>query len=263
MEQMAAPHRTTLSILLYFGLVVGGLSTMLVNGLGWLTFAVYTIGMPLGALILWRISGETRLPSTGPYPGIVRHVLFGAVSAALIVLALDGGLRAAGWLHGTALDWSVVGLIVGVGVQQLVVAGIEEFTFRGVIQTLLGRAAGPVRGLFAASLLFGLFHLPNIIHQGVHGLHIPLTVAVLTLMGVVFGGAYIRTQQHLALPIALHYGWNTACFGLEAARDLAFSGPRWLTGTPAWFPESGMVGALGLAALGVLVHRLTRHPSYD
>lgn len=257
---MAAQHRTTLLILIYFGLVVGGLGTMLLDGLGWVASAVYYVGIPLGALILWRASGRAPTPGVRLYPAAARHVVPGAAGAALIVGGLYGVLRAAGWLHVTTLDWSVAGLVVGVAAQQIVVAGIEEFAFRGVIQSLLCRITGPARGLMGAAVLFGLFHLPNILYQGVGGLHIPLTVAILTLMGLVFGWAYARSGQHLALPVALHFGWNTACFGLEAVRDLSFSGPRWLTGVAAWFPESGLLGALGLVTLGILVHRLILPP---
>ncbi len=257
---MAAQHRVMLLILLYFGLMVGGLSTMLLDGLGWVAFAVYYIGMPSGALILWYAAGGALARRQRLSGATIPLVVFGAAGAALIVVGLYGAQRAVGWLHVSALDWTVSGLVFGVFAQQFVVSAIEEFAFRGVIQTLLCRIAGPTRGLIGASVLFGLFHLPNILFQGVTGLHIPLTVMVLTLMGAVFGWGYLRTGQHLALPIALHFGWNTACFGLEAINDFSFSGPRWLTGVAAWFPESGVLGALALIVLGVLVHRLTLRP---
>jgi membrane protease YdiL (CAAX protease family) len=258
---MAAQHRTTLWILLYFGLLIGGLSTMLLDELGWVAFTIYCAGMPLGALLLWRLCrGSFSIPGILPYRGVVHHFILGTTGSLAAVLLVYGALRAAGWLHVTTLNWTIAGLVIGVAAQQFVVAVIEEFTFRGVIQTLFSHSTGPSRGLLIASSLFGLFHLPNILHQGVRGLYIPLTVAVLTLMGIVFGWAFARTNQHLALPVALHFGWNTACFGLEAVHDFSFSGPGWLTGVAEWFPESSVMGALGLGVLGLLVHRLTLKP---
>ncbi len=248
---------TALTVLAYWLAVVALLATMLVDGLGWVAFGAYYSVLPFGALFVWWLAA--RRPSLGiaVSPSLLRDSVLGALGAALVVGGLYLAQRAAGWLHVTPLDYTLAGLLIGIFVQQAVVAAIEELAFRGVVQNLLAGQFGATRGLLAASALFGLFHLPNIAYQGVTGAHIPLTVAVLTLMGLVFGRAYEWAGRRLALPVALHFGWNVACFGLQAARDFRFTGPSWLTGVEAWFPESGLLGALGLAVLGGMVWLLT------
>ncbi len=58
------------------------------------------------------------------------------------------------------------------------------------------------------------------------------------------------------MPIALHFGWNSACFGLEEVFVYRFVGPQWLVGSPAWFPESGLLGAAMLIVLAGIVQWL-------
>jgi membrane protease YdiL (CAAX protease family) len=229
---------------------------MLFSGFGWLALITYYLWMPLGALILWRqSSGRYVTLGLSRYPGYIRHILVGMAGAAGAVLAVFVLMRASGWIEIADTGSNLPKILASILVQQAVVAALEELTFRGVIQQLLVARFAFLRGLVGTSAAFGFFHLPNILVHDVPTEMIPLTVLNLTLMGLVFGWAFQQTGHHLALPIALHWGWNVACFGLVESQTLRFSG--WIAGVPDWFPESGLSGTVGLVAVGWLVWRLT------
>src|SRR5690606_18115769 len=117
---------------------------------------------------------------------------------------------------------------------------------------------GMGRGLGIAAGLFGLFHLPNLIYQDVPGSLIPVALASLTVMGVVFGWAFERSGRLLALPVALHFGWNMATYSFEDGLGLHLNVLALIAGDPAWFPESGLATMLGLALVGAVGWALTR-----
>jgi membrane protease YdiL (CAAX protease family) len=247
-----------IALTLYYLALVGGLATMLVADLGWIAWGTYLVGMPLGAVAL-RLSQRAAhsghdLAITGP--ALARAGL-GALLAGALVLGLFALMLGVGWAAVQSHQISLRSIALGVLGPQFLVAMWEEFAFRGAIQPVVVRRWGAVRGLAAASLLFGAFHLPNILYQDVPPELIPLTVATLTLMGLVFGLAYQRGGG-LALPVALHFGWNSACFAIGEVATYRLTGPQALAGTTAWFPESGLLGAAALAVLAGAVWRLTR-----
>lgn len=250
-----------IALTLYYLALIGGLATMLVGGLGWIAWGTYFIGMPLGAVALRRGQRAGRpahdLALSGP---ILARAGLGAAAAALIVLGLFALLLGADWAQADSPRVSARTLLVSVLAPQLLVALWEELAFRGAIQRIAAHRYGAARGLAAASILFGAFHLPNILYQDVPPRLIPLTVLTLTLMGLVFGWAYQRSGG-LALPVALHFGWNSACFAIEESAAYRLTGPAALTGTTAWFPESGLLGAAALAVLAGVVWRLTERES--
>ncbi|NDJ78929.1 MAG: CPBP family intramembrane metalloprotease [Chloroflexi bacterium] len=243
-------------VVVYYVLLVGGLSAMLVEDGGWLAALTYYLGMPLGAALVWyHAHRNLAIPAFQRYRHLLGDGVIGCAGAAAAVAGVFGALYALGWVSAGSFS---LGILVWIGAQQVVVATIEELAFRGVLQQFLTRAYGLSRGLIITAVLFGLFHLPNILFQEVPAAHIPLTLINLTLMGWLFGWAMQRTGEHVWLPLALHLGWNTASFGLVDAATLDFSGPSWLTGSSTWFPESGLSGMLGLVCVGLLIWGLTR-----
>lgn len=247
-----------IALTLYYLALVGGLATMLVADLGWVAWGTYFIGMPLGAVAL-RLSQRAAHPVrdlTITGPALARAGL-GALLAGAIVLGLFALMLGAGWASVQSHQFSLRSIVLGVLGPQFLVAVWEEFSFRGAVQPVVIRRWGAVRGLAVASILFGAFHLPNMLYQDVPPDLIPLTVATLTLMGLVFGLAYQRGGG-LALPVALHFGWNSACFAIGEIATYRLTGPQVLIGTTAWFPESGLLGAAALAVLASAVWRLTR-----
>lgn len=247
----------TRALVVYHALLWAGLYMMLVSGGEWVTFIAYNAVLPFGALVIW-FAYRHRLPafSANIYPRAAAHALVAIALAAAIPAAIFGLLLAFNWVTHIRHDTNIYGVITAILIPQLFVATAEEFAFRGVTQPALTARYGPRIGLLTTALLFGLFHIPNVLYQDVPPALIPLTIAMLALMGAVFGQAYRHAGQRLVLPVALHYGWNIASFSVEDLLQYDAVGPRWLAGSPAWFPESGLLGTLGLALLGFAVIRL-------
>ena len=251
------PGTHVIALAIYYLILLGGLATMLFEDRGWVAWGSYFVVMPLGAAAL-RISQHRARPFgdlTISRPVLARAGL-GALLAGVLVLWLFVLLLGAGRAQVDSHSIGLRSIVVGALGPQFLVALWEEFAFRGAVQPLAVRRWGTVRGLAAASLLFGAFHLPNIVYQDVPPELIPLTVANLTLMGLVFGWAYQRGGG-LVLPVALHFGWNSACFAIEEIATYRLTGPLALVGTAAWFPESGLLGMAALALLAGGVWRLT------
>lgn len=242
----------------YYALLLGGLATMLLDGFGRVAFLVYYAGMPLGALAVWWLNGR-RIGTLG-WPataGALRAGLWGAAGAAAAVGAVYAVLAAVGWAALGEPRPAFGRFLLVLSGQQVLVAGIEELAFRGVIQALLVDRLGLARGLGATAGLFGLFHLPNLIYQEVPAGLILVALFNLTVMGTVFGAAFERGGRQLALLFALHFGWNLAAYSFEDGFRLRLGGPAVIAGDPAWFPETGLAALLGLALAGTVAWVLT------
>lgn len=242
----------------YYGLLLGGLATMLVDGVGRVAFLAYYAGMPLGALAVWALN-RRRLAALGwgSYPGVTRDLALGITGAAAAVGLMTALLAAAGWASPGEPRAGLARFLAALAAQQVLVAAGEELAFRGVIQALLTDRLGVARGVGTAAILFGLFHLPNLIYQEVPAGLIPVALLNLTVMGIVFGAAFERGGRRLALPFALHLGWNLAAYTLEDGVRLSLTGPAALAGRQMWFPETGLASLLGLAFAAWLAWALT------
>jgi membrane protease YdiL (CAAX protease family) len=117
----------------------------------WIHIGILTIlairrmeGIGFGFLPTWR---EWRI-------GVLCYALFLPVG-----LLLEWKLQVVG-LHAPNLSWTRAAIVAGTFVAFLWVAGLaEEFFFRGLLQTMLARVAGPTVGLLIASAIFGAAHL--------------------------------------------------------------------------------------------------------
>lgn len=230
---------------------------MLFDGWGWVAWGTYLIAMPAGALAV-RYATLRSWPALAKRPRhrALRSAMFAAALAAALVLAFFAALTAISWVTVDQHRVSIRALVVSVLGPQLLVATWEELAFRGALQPIAIAHLGTVKGLATVSVLFGLFHLPNIFYHNVPAALVPQTLIALALLGLVFGLTSLWTDGQLILPIALHFGWNSACFGLEQTLSYHFTGPQWLVGTPAWFPESGLLGLLTLMLLAGTLQRL-------
>lgn len=94
----------------------------------------------------------------------------------------------------------------------LFVAPAEEFLFRGAVQGLFVRAAGVGPGILGASLLFGIAHY---LALGGTGSRLT-TIAVIVVLGLLLGVVY-ELSENIAVPIAVHAGWNVTVFAWEYA----------------------------------------------
>ena len=94
----------------------------------------------------------------------------------------------------------------------LFVAPAEELLFRGAVQGLFVRAAGVGPGIVGSSLLFGVAHYLALGGTGSR----TATIAVIVVLGLVLGVVYERAGN-IAVPIAVHAGWNVTVFAWEYA----------------------------------------------
>jgi hypothetical protein len=90
---------------------------------------------------------------------------------------------------------------------------IEEFLFRGTLQTYLKRHLGPRSSIMLTALTFALFHFAT--SQGLGNLSLILSLFIL---GIYLGFLYER-QGSLFAPIGLHMTFNT----ISALRIIFFS----------------------------------------
>jgi membrane protease YdiL (CAAX protease family) len=125
-------------------------------------------------------------------------VAVGLASGALAYLTglANIGIQALGWLE--------LGLLVYSN------AFLEEFYFRGVIQSLLERAAGQPRAIWGGGILFGLTHvvfdIQALLASG-GALAVLFAVLLQTLAGWLFGIIFMKTRS-LWPGMACHYLGN-------------------------------------------------------
>jgi len=92
----------------------------------------------------------------------------------------------------------------------------EEFMFRTLIQTNLTEKHGPLLGVLASSLIFGLFHIPVNYLTYLVFTPVPADALILAILfsfvyqaqvGLIFGIAWQRSRS-LVLPVSLHLVHN-------------------------------------------------------
>lgn len=97
-------------------------------------------------------------------------------------------------------------ILLGLAVLSLfVVAPIEEYLFRGVVQGRLRRSFGPAGAVAVASLLFGSLHLANYAGRPAAVLAGALLIAA---TGSVLGALYEYTGN-FAVPVVAHGLYNS------------------------------------------------------
>lgn len=107
-------------------------------------------------------------------------------------------------------------VLYSIPVLLLLAAIPEEFMFRTLIQTNLTEKHGPLLGILASSLIFGLFHIP--VNYLTYLVFTPVPVDALMFailfsfvyqaqVGLIFGIAWQRSRS-LVLPVSLHLVHN-------------------------------------------------------
>jgi membrane protease YdiL (CAAX protease family) len=176
--------------------------------------------IPIAALrLLWNVSWADLGFAWGDVP----EQLF---AAAILMIAFGGFNLVAGSGAAPLRKRQFSGQVVAVGFaitlvwNMLEVGLVEEFFFRGFLQTRLVHALGsPLAGICLASLLFGLAHAPGLyLRKGDRGGPlgekpalvdaILYTIVVLSPTGWFTGLLYLRTGSLLA-PILVHAAIDT------------------------------------------------------
>jgi membrane protease YdiL (CAAX protease family) len=157
-----------------------------------LELSLAALALGLGAIIGTAPTATLRWSATGTFVGLAATLPLLA-GFALLSRATMAPLRrvredldklvALVFVDATVLDLACVSIAAGFG---------EELLFRGLVQEWLTSAAGPVPGLAAASVLFGLAH--------------PISAAYVVIAAAV--GAYLgwlwQVTGDLATPIVTH-----------------------------------------------------------
>jgi uncharacterized protein len=157
--------------------------------------------------ILYTRRRELRIPISWPTRRSMGYVVVGTVLALVVgmgMLLLDFfGLAPESAIEETAAMDPALLLALAV-LSILLVAPVEEYLFRGVIQGRLRESLGLVSAILGASLLFGSLHFANYIGSTIEVL---AGVVVVTCVGAVLGALYELTDN-LTVPIAVHAVYN-------------------------------------------------------
>ena len=151
---------------------------------------------------------DLTVPIRAPSTSALGYAAVGVVVAIVVAVGVSLALAALNLLPG-----SVIGEVAATdptfllglaALSVVVVAPVEEFVFRGVIQRRLRDRFGPAPAIVGASLLFGSMHLANYT-----GRLVPVVAGafLIAAVGAVFGTVYERTDN-LVVPILAHAAYN-------------------------------------------------------
>ena len=156
----------------------------------------------------YRRYRDVSVPVSVPSLTQVGTVVVGVVVAVVLAVALSLLLAILGLLPGSVIgDTATTNptFLLGLAVLSvLVVAPVEEFVFRGVVQGRLRAQFGPVPAIAGASLLFGSLHLAN--YSG-NPAAVVAGALLIAAVGAVFGTLYERTGN-LVVPVVAHAAYN-------------------------------------------------------
>jgi membrane protease YdiL (CAAX protease family) len=188
-----------------FELIV--LSLLMTQGLG--------LGSAAVAYVSWRGVGldyvEARLPNLTDIAWVVAAYVVAIVGVFVvgIILTLLNAPSANNQAAETATESPEVLLVLIPGSFLLIGPG-EELLFRGVVQTRIREAFGPIPGVFLASLIFAAVHVLALVGDP-RG--ILVTVAVLMIPSLILGAAYEYTDN-IVVPALIHGAYNATLFTL-------------------------------------------------
>jgi membrane protease YdiL (CAAX protease family) len=183
------------------------LSLLMTQGVG--------LGSAAVAYVSWRGVGleyvSARLPDLADIAWIVAAYVVAIVGVVVvgIVLTLLNAPSANNQAAETATRSPEVLLILIPGSFLLIGPG-EELLFRGVVQTRIREAFGPIPGVFLASLIFAAVHVVALVGEP-EG--ILVTVGVLMVPSLILGAAYEYTEN-IVVPALIHGAYNATLFGL-------------------------------------------------
>jgi membrane protease YdiL (CAAX protease family) len=172
---------------------------------------------------------------------------------AALGLAIVSGIRAQfGWVSWappeSQVGWSTVATVLGLLVLGLGLGGVEEWVFRGWMQTQLQTGFGFWGAAAIASTIFALAHL---LWDGPAGWW---QQPGLWVLGFVLVMARWADQGSIGLAWGLHGGWiwGLACLDAVFGATSAGQGPCWLVGRDLQ-PLTGLLDMGLLVGTGLLV----------
>ena len=190
------------------------------------TFVAGTLGTELSFLLIgaaYLRVGSSFRPSVQmlkrrAVPYLISGLLASFATAFLSLAVTDAVVPAIDLSPGY-MEYSNLGEPTGAGlvaaaVLSLAVIGpVEEFFFRGVIQSRLQAALGSVSAISIAGATFALFHVYPVALLSPPPIMIGHMAVYYTLMGAIFGWVYHRTDTLIA-PALVHGTFNATVFTL-------------------------------------------------
>jgi membrane protease YdiL (CAAX protease family) len=240
-------------------------------GLAIISFLVFRSYLKIGSLAQLGLT-----PANQSYHHLLKGFLLALSS--LIVLALAMALSEIFTPYfrlslSVALERSVKALLAAVTVGFLEEIFFRGMIFKGLLQDLGLKAAFLLASLFYSAIHFikpaeaaslagfdpwaGIDHLIRSFQSLLDPVALFPGLLGLFLIGTVLSYAYLRTGS-LYLSIGLHAGW---IFGLKTIRvfgDYRREDLGWLFGSEEPKLVSGVAGWIGIVAVGVIIHYLTR-----
>jgi len=214
------PRAELWSMLIWYGLVILFATITIANGLelvNQFTNWFFLVLVPLGLLVLTR-TRDVSLRATLRSVGLTRTGMKDALKLAVLIMPLSIPLLyIVGDQQRTAIQMifhtplrAGVSFLVSFVLALLTAGFVEEFFFRGVLQSRLAACLGSEwRGLLVAPFLFGLLHLPMYFFSPFEPTRGNLVWAVTsiiteqTVLGVLLGIVWVRTRN-LTTPVLLH-----------------------------------------------------------
>ena len=180
---------------------------------------MFLVFIPFGLLLMVRGQG-LALRATARSVGFTRSGLGKALKLVIVAMLLfTPVLYVVGRQQREAIQLIMddpiregVAFLGGFLLALLTVAFVEEFFFRGLLQSRLTRYLGSeLRGLLVVSLLFGLMHLPYLFFsefepsQGNLVWALSSTIVEIAMVAVLFGVLWAKTHNLIALMVAHAY----------------------------------------------------------
>ncbi len=221
----------------------------------WLTPLALAV-LLVGSLILWRMEGKPfqklgfrRSAHWGRFFGI--GLLIGGIIPIFVLFVLWAG----GWANVSfevgAVQVVLSGVILAV-IRTALIAGSEELIFRGFFYQTMNLKRRFTIAVIGSAILWALTHLPDMYASGLSALSMFIGMATFMLWGVVLALCVRIGENSLWLPFSLHFGYNFVFSIFSYFLVSTVDGPEWITGHPAWSPESGILG-LALWLFGVII----------
>lgn len=187
-------------------------------------FAASTIGTQLsflavGAVYLrYRTSFplQVRAPTREELSYVLGGLLASFLTLSLSFAATDAIVPAFDLLPGF-MEYTGFGglsdtaLAAGAVLSLAVVAPVEEFFFRGLVQRRLREALSPASAIGVSGATFAFFHVYTVALLSPPGLVLVHLMAYYTAVGMIFGYVYYRTET-VAAPAAVHGMFNVILF---------------------------------------------------
>ena len=187
-------------------------------------FATVVVASELAFLLVGvaylRFQSSFQLPIRTPTRQVIPYLVGGLVSG-FVTVFLQSAITDAvvpaielspGFTEYTSLGQVTGnGLVVGIVLSLTLIGPVEEFLFRGVVQGRLREALGPASAIGIASAAFALFHVYPVALLAPPLVVVAHMAAYYTVMGVIFGWVYHRTDT-LVAPVLVHGTFNAVLF---------------------------------------------------